>query len=241
MSRVSLTLLILGFGSGLLPSPVAGEGTGVGIITAEGPPGLFINPTPGTLPEGTFTSQLCLASFDPGGGTSSWWQALAAYGVQDWLEIGGIVRDVVHDREDVVGGPFAVGRLIEEGGAARPNVSIGAYFREGADAMQQRSFFIAASKLLDEVFRPVVGLRHVRRPDDEEDSVFYLGTEIALPRHLYLVGEIQSKYEASDEPPWSAGLQLRHPNGNAFSLGYTQFNGSLEDPAVYVGIGINLD
>src|SRR5688572_23844625 len=60
-----------------------------GLITLEGPSGMFINPTSATLPQGKFTIQYCL--FFPNRDTDIVGHGtLISYGVTDWLEVGAV-------------------------------------------------------------------------------------------------------------------------------------------------------
>ena len=83
---------------------------GRGLITLDGPSGLFINPTSGTLPDRAFTVQYCV--FFPENRTDVFGNGLlAAYGVTDEFEFGGIATILDFDDDDPsergAGGPFA--------------------------------------------------------------------------------------------------------------------------------------
>ena len=213
----------------------------VGIVTTEGAPGLFINPTSGTLAKGQVLSQFCVYTFELGGTTLSAWNAIGAYGITDWLEVGGLLVDVRNDGRDFVGGPWVVARVLEE--RAWPELSVGAIFREGEDSLRRRTVFAVASKGFalggDVSLRPLAGVRQLWETNDFDDTLFYAGAELGLPAHLYVVGEVTSEPEGVDELPFSVGLQLRHPAGAAFSLGYVRAFGVEDDPGLFVGIGIN--
>src|SRR5436309_3192469 len=82
-----------------------------GLITLEGPSGMFINPTSATLPKGTFVLNYCVfVPTLPQGIGLVGHGVLLSYGVRDWLEVGftGDLLDLsVGDSENtyVVGGP----------------------------------------------------------------------------------------------------------------------------------------
>src|SRR5215207_2552236 len=90
---------------------------GRGLLTMEGPTGLFINPTSGTLPAGAFTAQYCF--FLPNWSASDPLMAhgaLISYGVTDWLEIGGLFSAIDIDGGDTLysGGPMVRARLLKQ-------------------------------------------------------------------------------------------------------------------------------
>lgn len=60
-----------------------------GLITLEGPSGMFIDPTSATLPEGTFVLNYCVfVPTIPDGLSLVGHGVLLSYGVRDWLEVG---------------------------------------------------------------------------------------------------------------------------------------------------------
>src|SRR5438128_9036624 len=60
-----------------------------GLITLEGPSGMFINPTSATLPQGTFILNYCVfVPTLPQGIGLVGHGVLLSYGVRDWLEVG---------------------------------------------------------------------------------------------------------------------------------------------------------
>src|SRR2546423_3275958 len=60
-----------------------------GLITLEGPSGMFINPTSATLPQGTFILNYCVfVPTLPEGLSLVGHGILLSYGVTDWLEVG---------------------------------------------------------------------------------------------------------------------------------------------------------
>ena len=142
-----------------------------GLITLEGPSGMFIDPTSATLPQGTFILNYCVfvPTLPQGVGVVGH-GILLSYGVRDWLELGltGDLLDVSVDEqvvrrgfsgritvlpgtEDtfVIGGPEARIRLLRDR-EWWPEVSIGAYFHLGTPSspLNGENAFFAASKTI---------------------------------------------------------------------------------------------
>ena len=146
-----------------------------GLITLEGPSGMFINPTSATLPQGQFTLQYCL--FFPNRDTDIVGHGtLISYGVMDWLEVGfvgnmiDVNADLIPDTraigraalaaqpisrdqagyndEFAVGGPMIRARLLK-GDEWWPEVSVGGYMKWGTNALNQGTLFVAASKRIE--------------------------------------------------------------------------------------------
>ncbi|HEV8307789.1 MAG TPA: hypothetical protein VGW35_08975 [Methylomirabilota bacterium] len=222
---------------------------GRGLITFEGPAGLFINPTSGTLPRGQFTPQYCVALFEQEDVVVAWHQAMIAYGVTDWLEVGaiGVIEHFDSDHSLAAGGPLLRIRLLEDEGW-QPEVGLGGVLREGADVLTRRTVFAAASKRfpIDElgILRAVRLHTGIRRYWQDADvnaangTVAFLGGELELPRGLFLVAEISTRSETLRHTPFAFGVQVRRPDGFAFTLAVLQ-TGNQDGLGAYVGIGIN--
>jgi hypothetical protein len=241
---------------------------GRGLITFTGPTGMFLNPTSGTMPKGSITAQFFMTVVKPvnantGKDQFAWHNAIASYGVTDWFELGAmgqlVDRSNGQDNQSIMaGGPFARVRVLKDQ-SWWPELSAGAILLEGEYSLRRETLFLAASKrfVLNEAgfFKAVrlhLGGRqfwqdgHDPNPaiwtflQQRNDSgrVGYAGGEMQFPKHIYLVGEIQTKETGDRYLPWSAGIQLRHPDGFGLSLALLQpgFQGS---PTAYVGIGIN--
>ena len=121
---------------------------GRGLITLEGPSGMFINPTSATLPKGKFTAQYC--DFIPEEDTDVVGHGLMlAYGVTDWLEVGAVGNFVDQnepiERQFAAGGPMIRIRLLRDK-SWWPQVSVGAYAKLGNEKLNQGSVYIAAYK-----------------------------------------------------------------------------------------------
>jgi len=221
---------------------------GKGLITLEGPSGMFINPTSGTMPEGYGTAQYCL--FFPNNETDVVGHGLmGSYGVTDAVEIGasGNYVDLRAAGDELTGGgPFARVRLAKDDGTI-PQVSVGAYSRFGDDALEKIGIFAAAYKRLpiseDGAVKAVglhAGVKQLYLDDKANpvDDTFsgYAGVEVQLPMRVYAVGEVTSKDDdLNTRTPYAYGVQWRAA-GIAMSLAMIQ-DGNLQEASFYYGIG----
>lgn len=225
-----------------------------GLITLQGPSGMFNNPTSATLPQGKFTMQYCL--FFPNRDTDVVGHGtLIAVGVTDWLELGfvGNLIDVNAGvtKEFVVGGPMARVRLLRDQ-EWWPEISVGGYVKWGTNVLNSSTAFIAASKRVpidpDGFFKSVViqtGFRHTwfdqpqGRFRTEDSRRAYGGLELELPYRFYVIGEWTQKDNDIDRrTPISYGLQCRLP-GVALTCALLQDGGQHERIGIYSGIGIS--
>lgn len=200
---------------------------GRGLITLEGPSGMFINPTSATLPKGAFTWQYCL--FFPNTDSETIAQgSMASFGITDWLEVGAVGnyiivdRDKITEREFGIGGPIVRIRLLKDE-SWWPQLSIGGYGKYGTEILQQTTAFLAAYKRLpidEDGFLKSIGFHagvrsswfHKDAP--ESNSVDgYLGAEVQFPGRFYLVGEIATRGKSSlgnyHRIPYAFGIQWR--------------------------------
>lgn len=223
---------------------------GRGLITTEGPSGMFLNPTSGTARQGGFAAQYCAAFLKvPGGATNHAHGAMISYGITDWLEVGGVA--LVLDLDDVnhnigVGGPFFRVRLLRDE-SWWPELSVGAVGRFGYRAIESETVFVAASKrfALDEggffrAFRLHVGFREIWQDAsfaEANGSIVYTGGELEFPCNVFLVGEVSNKDDVYAHTPFSVGVQIRSPQ-LALSIAGIQ-TGGLEQISLYAGIGID--
>jgi hypothetical protein len=217
---------------------------GRGLITLEGPAGLFINPTSGTLPAGAATLQYCF--FLPTNNFNLVGHGLlAAYGVTDWLEIGGIGNYIDNDADPAAGGPMVRIRLLKDEGML-PEFSVGYYGRYGTQSIRKSGMFAAAFKRFpigDEsgVLRSVgahIGVREVwEGPNNDDTFRAWLGAEAQLPLRIYMVGEVSTDQNAA-KTPYSYGLQWRMGGINISVAGIQ--NGGTKNNAFYFGVGSQL-
>ena len=229
--------------------PIARESRG--LITLEGPSGMFINPTSATLPQNELFFDTDTDVVGHG--------ILLSYGVRDWLEIGfvGNLLDVNSpgppSREDtfVVGGPMARIRLLRDR-EWWPELSVGGYVKWGSPgggggpALNSANAFVAISKTIpidEKGFLKTVTFQGGFREAwlDEPAPVsnvnrVYGGLEVQLPWRLFLIGEVTQRNDKVDlrEIPYAAGIQWR---GRYFgcSLAVLQ-NGGESRPGIYFGV-----
>ena len=227
-----------------------------GLITLEGPSGMFINPTSATLPQGTFILNYCVfvPTLPEGVGVVGH-GLLLSYGVRDWLEIGfvGNLIDLSLDgppsREDtfVFGGPMARIRLLRDR-EWWPELSVGTYVKLGtpANVSNGENAFVDVSKTIpicEQGFLKTVtfqaGFREAWLDDEAPVSSIsraYGGIEVQLPYHFYAVAEITQRDNRIDHRvPWAAGLQWRGRNFGC-TIAALQ-NGSEDGPGFYFGVG----
>ena len=187
--------------------PEAPYEAGRGLITLEGPSGMFINPTSATLPKNAYTAQYCI--FFPNQDTDVVGHGMmASYGITDWLEVGAqgnlIDLNAGVDRELAAGGPLVRIRLLKDE-SWWPQFSVGAYLKWGSHALNQFAAFAAAYKRIpisETGFVRSVGFHAGFRGTwfdgdlpQEESYNGYFGTEVQLPYRVYLVGELSTKGE----------------------------------------------
>jgi len=233
---------------GLGPTPDNYVG-GRGLITQEGPTGMFLNPTSGTLRQGSLVTQYCVWFTAVANNHRTTHGVLATYGVTDWLETGaygqfidGLGTAVGNDYVDAAQASVRIRLLRDKGGV--PELSVGAFTQHGNDIQRKDTIYVAASKFIPlgdpTIIRGIrlhAGFRQLWQRGDE-GSIFYGGAEIGLGYDLYLVGEVSTRDNFYTEMPWSAGLQYRRPDGFGLSFAVTQ-TGFASELASYVGIGVN--
>jgi hypothetical protein len=140
----------------------------------------------------------------------------------------------------MAGGPFARVRVLKDQ-SWWPEISVGAILLEGeyeAGFFKAVRLHLGGRQFWQDGHDPNPAIWTFLQQRDDSGRVGYAGGEMQFPKHIYLVGEIQTKETGDRYVPWSAGFQLRHPDGFGLSLALLQpgFQGS---PTAYVGIGIN--
>jgi len=220
---------------------------GRGLITLEGPTGMFLNPTSGTLPGGAFTLQYCFLlptnDFSEVMGNG----LLLAYGITDFLEVGVMANYIAIDgaSDPASVGPQVRIRLLKDT-TYLPEFSIGYYGRFGDDPLDQHGIYAAAFKRLpigDEsgVVKSLgfhAGVRQVwDTPEDDDTFRVYGGMEVQLPLRLYLVGEVSSK-DNVPKTPYAYGVQWRFGGINVSIAGMQ--DGTFKNDAFWFGIGTAL-
>lgn len=231
-------------------APPSGYLGGLGLITLEGPTGMFLNPTSGIMPAGALTLQSCMTFKDNNGEHIEGNGVLLVYGLTNWLEVGTFGL-FVHDLPEAVLGTShleagqinARARLMRDEGGM-PEVSIGGLVQRGDNALEHESIYVAASKgysfgeagFVNGV-RLHTGFRQTWQELGDDISTGFFGLELALPRNLFIVGEINTRDDSDIETPYSVGMQYRG-NGFGMSLALVQAGGD-SDPSAYVGIGVS--
>lgn len=213
-----------------------------GLLTLEGPSGMFINPTSATLPAGAFTAQYCFFLPDFDFDDTIGHGALVAYGVTDWFEVGAVanmLQDAPGGGEDFAAGPMARLRLLKHDGLI-PQLSIGGYGKIGDDSVEQASAFLALTERFELDAGPLQSIAFhagARQTWVEDDDTFrgYFGVELQLPARLYLVGEIATEADNEVETPWAAGIQWR-AGGINISTAVVE-HGDGDDVGFFFGIG----
>lgn len=213
-----------------------------GLLTLEGPTGMFINPTSATLPAGAFTAQYCFFLPDFDFDDTIGHGILISYGVTDWLEIGGLANflgDAPGGGTDFAAGPMARVRLLKHDGWI-PQFSVGGYGKIGAETIEQASAFAALTERFEVAAGPVESVAFhagVRETWTDDDDSFrgYFGLEIQLPARFYIVGEIATESSIDDDIPWAAGIQWRAGGVNISSAAVEHGDGG--DVGFFFGIG----
>jgi hypothetical protein len=220
-----------------------------GLITLEGPSGMFLNPTSATLPQGVLAYGYCFVLTNQE--TDILGHAMfMSYGVRDWLELG-VVANMVNFRINDelpkgsygTGGPMARIRLVRDRDCI-PEISLGAYAKFGTDHFDSKNIFLAASKTVpidEKGFVKTItfqgGFRESWIEDpDRNTNRFYGGMEVQLPGNLYVIGEVTQFAGRKDEfMPWAAGIQWR---GRKFGITAAIVQSGDDDPpSIYLGVG----
>ncbi|HEX4085427.1 MAG TPA: hypothetical protein VHY22_10985 [Chthoniobacteraceae bacterium] len=220
---------------------------GRGLLTIQGPTGLFINPTSGTMPAHAFTLQYCFWTDNDEFFRGLQQGVMGSYGVTDWLEVGGLFTDLNvpspgHNLES--GGPFARVRLLKDEGWL-PELSIGGYSHLGDEDISDYDCFLALYKglVLDRngFFRSVgfdAGIRETWAGPEfpTKQPVGYFGIEFQMPYHIYLMGEISTEdANQGNAIPYAFGVQFREGIINCTVAFDNQ--GNSNQPSFYFGIG----
>lgn len=243
-STYAVFALLALFGTSAIAQEAAYEG-GRGLITLEGPAGMFINPTSGTLPAGSATAQYCI--FFPNNTTDeplTGHGGLAEYAISDELNVGGQISYLDFDArdEEFLAGPNARYRLTQDDGSM-PQTAVGAYSRFGEDAFSFYGAYGAAYKriALENDSVKAIGLHGGVRgkwvDEGDDEYAVYAGAELQLPARIYLVGEISSEHDNADSLPYSFGVQWRAGGINMSFAGIDNGAGVIDEPSFYWGIG----
>jgi hypothetical protein len=220
-----------------------------GLITLEGPSGMFLNPTSATLPQGVLAYGYCFVLTNQETNILGHVMFMS-YGVRDWLELGVVasmvnfrINDELPEGSYGTGGPMARIRLVRDRDCI-PEISLGAYAKFGTDHFDSKNIFLAASKTVpidEKGFVKTItfqgGFRESWIEDpDRNTNRFYGGLEVQLPGNLYVIGEATQFAGRKDEfMPWAAGIQWR---GRKFAITAAIVQSGDDDPpSIYLGVG----
>jgi hypothetical protein len=238
-----------------------------GLITLEGPSGMFIDPTSATLPQGTFILNYCVfVPTLPEGFGLVGHGILLSYGVRDWLEIG-FIGDLLDlstpdgaENTYVIGGPEARIRLLRDRTDKWwPEISIGTYFHLGTPHISPLSplngynAFLALSKtvpICEHGFIKSITFQGGFRTqflttnivEESTSERGYGGIEVQLPWNFYVIGEAVTR---DDELDNTIGGKNRFPwaaglqwRGKWFGCTIAALqNGGEDHPGFYFGVG----
>ncbi|HZE13663.1 MAG TPA: hypothetical protein VE086_07895, partial [Chthoniobacterales bacterium] len=125
-----------------------------GLVTSEGPSGMFINPTTATLPQGALAFAYCSVLTDSNTDVLGN-NMFVSYGVRDWLEVGVVatMTNVTVPNQELPEGDYAsagpmVRIRLRRDVNAWPEVSLGAYTKFGTDHFDSKNIFLGVSKTL---------------------------------------------------------------------------------------------
>lgn len=234
----------------LLPDSGYRHTESVGLISGLGPTGLFLNATSGILPKGAFSIESCMAFNENNGDHFAGNGVLVTYGVTDWLEISGYGL-IVHGLDPAGAGSSDLGvgqvnaraRLVRES-EQLPELTLGGIVAFGDDPLVAHSLFLAASKgftLSDRDFmrslRVHAGIRETWPDAGNDVTTAFVGLELEVVNHLYMIGEVNTRDSSTEKTPWSAGLQYK---GESFGLSAAVMqNPGNSRETYYVGIGVS--
>lgn len=228
-----------------------------GLISLQGTRGTILNPTSGTLGQGQVTLQYCilLADQEAPNPDITGHGILGSYGVTDWLEIGFFYNAAeVRPLDEIiaVAGPTVRVRVLKETDTL-PEVSVGGLWFDGdrtSDILTRQEAYVVASKnfVIDEdgwaqAFRVHGGVRQAWRHDglagaEDNGTVAHIAGELYMPYGFSLIAEVNNQDDFfGPRTPYALGAQWKPTDGVlGLSLGHVQ-DGSLNRPAVYIGIG----
>lgn len=233
-----------------------------GVITIDGIPGMFLNPTSGTLKKGEISFQACISTQDWVGDDVRWKGAFAAYGVSNRFELG-FSHAGLDNRTDgkVVdaNGPALRYRFMDEAVSGWEG-SIGAFWRPGSDYVERTGGNLAFSRKIgtaghNREVRLHLGVRTFKQDGwwigkwlgsqqislaKDNATLVYGGVELQLPGHLSAIAEVSSTGNYYTKTPWAVGLQYKMGGGFGCSIGAVQ-PGYAKSAGFFFGIGINFD
>lgn len=261
MNRLILVLFALVLSVSIPVLVSANPGTR-GVITIDGVPGMFINPTSGTLKKGEISIQACISSQDWVGDDSYWKGVFVGYGLSDRFEFGyshsGFDNRTDEKAVDASGPAFRY-RFLDENVSGWEG-SVGAYWRPGTKYVARTGANLSFSRKIGEIdhereVRLHLGARTFKQDGwwigkwlgaktnslaKDSATLVFGGIEVQLKNNFSVIGEVSSTGNYYTKTPWAIGLQYKKAGGFGCSLGAVQ-PGYAKSPGFFFGIGINFD
>jgi len=238
-------LAALGLIAGI-PAPAAG-----GLITTEGPTGMFLNPMAEVTPQKTLNIQACWLFQNEPEGSFFAQLIMVAHTLPTKTELG-----FLFDLSDFAGEGSGTGVQTSYGGFIRqlvlsegqfhpivPAFAIGSTVL-ASDGSTKTTGFFALKKTLTRreskvPIRAHLGLRYIysalEGAANKDDVTGYVGLEFSVLKNLSLIGEVNTKTVFNTKIPFAAGLQY-YIGKFGISLATMQF-GTAKGPGLYFGIG----
>ncbi len=240
----------------------AGNPGSRGVITINGLPGMFINPTSGTLPKGEISVQACISDIDWVGDDSYWKGLLVGYGFSDRFELAFSHTGFDNRTDDKAvdaSGPAMRYRFLDEDISGWEG-SVGVFWRPGTKYVAKRGGNLAFSRkigkvAIDREIRLHLGGKTFKQDGSwtgkwlgnlnsslakDTATLVYGGIEVQLKGNFSLISEISSKGGFYTKTPWAFGAQYKKAGGFGCSLGLVQ-PGYSKNPGLFFGIGLNFD
>jgi hypothetical protein len=221
-----------------------------GLITKEGPTGMFLNPLAEVSPPQTINAQTCWLHQDLPAGVADWNIFMVAHTLPTATELGLLANLATPQGGSV---EAAVGGFLRQ--LVWPEarwLPITPAFAVGATAFhtdirtpgfnaRATAFAVLSKTLTPPGFRvPVRGHLGGRfidfaDPTDASDVTGYLGLEVEVLRNLRLIGEVNSRTTADTTTPFAVGLQFSLAK---LGLSVAAINsGRANAPGLFFGIG----
>jgi len=221
-----------------------------GLITKEGPTGMFLNPTAEVSPPHTINAQTCWLHQNQMEGVSDWNIVMVAHTLPTATELGLLVRLVTpqgNSTESAVGGflrqlvwpearwlpitpAFAVGATVFHNEISTPGLNVrGTAFAALSKTLTPPGFLVPV--------RAHLGGRFVNfsNPTDANDVTGYLGIEANVMTNLRLIGEVNIQTKVDTRTPFAVGLQFSLAK---LGISASAINtGRSNTPGLFFGIG----
>jgi hypothetical protein len=221
-----------------------------GLITKEGPTGMFLNPLAEVSPPKTINAQTCWLRQELPAGVAHWNIFMLAHTLPTATELGLLGNLNSPEGRSVEGaiGGFLRQLVVPEAQwlSITPAFAVGAtgfHTDIGTEGFNTRATaFAALSKTLTSPEFPVqvrmnLGGRFVNfaEPTDSSDVTGYIGLELGVLRNLRLIGEVNTQTKVDTTTPFAVGLQLSLAK---LGISVAAINtGQADTPGLFFGIG----